>query len=127
MTATFEVSRTGGGATSHLSDQQVERLRSLLVGEAGAQRRQLAEHARVLVELGEPGADPDGVERELVGLHAARALETVEEIEQALTRLAGGDYGMCESCGRPVPFERLEVVPRARFCVACPPRRAFPR
>ena len=127
MTATFEVARAGHGTTSHLSPQQVDRLRGLLLTEREALTRRLAKHAHLLAELGEQAADLEGVERELVGVQAARARDTVEEIDDALTRLADGSYGTCESCGKPVPFERLEVIPRARSCVACPPPSAFPR
>jgi hypothetical protein len=33
-----------------------------------------------------------------------------------LDRLARGQYGRCEHCGRPIPDERLEAVPATRFC-----------
>lgn len=115
MTATFDVN------ISHLNHSEAERLRALLLDERQALTRQLAEYAGVLAQLGEDGTDAQGVERELVGLHAARARDIVEEIDQALSRLADGSYGACECCAAPIPFERLEAVPRARFCVACPP------
>jgi RNA polymerase-binding transcription factor len=46
------------------------------------------------------------------------------ELDEALRRLADGAYGVCESCGRPIPAERLAVRPSARTCVPCagPPR-----
>lgn len=129
MTATFEVISRARGATtaSHLSDDQIARLRAVLVAEREALTCQLDEHTRALVELGEDGTDRNGVERELVGLHAARTRDALEEIHGALGRLSEGSYGMCERCGRPIPFERLEVIPRARSCVACPPPGAFRR
>jgi RNA polymerase-binding transcription factor DksA len=46
-------------------------------------------------------------------------LEQIErelrEIDDALRRLDDGTYGVCEVCGRPIPDERLEAVPTARF------------
>ena len=51
---------------------------------------------------------------------AARAREAIEDIEHALDRLRDGTYGTCEACGAPLPFERLEAIPQARLCVACP-------
>jgi RNA polymerase-binding transcription factor DksA len=41
------------------------------------------------------------------------------DLDEALARLASGDYGVCERCGRPIPAERLAVRPFARTCVAC--------
>jgi RNA polymerase-binding transcription factor DksA len=41
------------------------------------------------------------------------------EIERALTRLADGTYGQCESCSQPIPPRRLEALPFATLCVAC--------
>lgn len=28
-------------------------------------------------------------------------------------------FGLCERCGKPIPKERLEAIPYARYCVAC--------
>ncbi|MGH2794788.1 MAG: TraR/DksA C4-type zinc finger protein [Actinomycetota bacterium] len=41
----------------------------------------------------------------------------LEDAEHALHRLEDGTYGICEGCGRPIPPERLEAQPAARFCV----------
>ncbi len=53
-------------------------------------------------------------------------LEQVErelrEIEDALRRLDDGTYGVCEACGRPIPDERLEALPTARFDAEHEPR-----
>jgi RNA polymerase-binding transcription factor DksA len=43
----------------------------------------------------------------------------VEQLEDALERLAKGDYGMCESCGRPIDPERMEVLPQTSLCIKC--------
>lgn len=39
------------------------------------------------------------------------------DVEHALQRLDEGTYGTCEACGKPIPDERLEAMPAARFCV----------
>ena len=48
-------------------------------------------------------------------------LEQVEaelaDVEHALQRLDDGTYGTCEVDGKPIPEERLEAVPAARFCL----------
>ncbi len=37
------------------------------------------------------------------------------EIEQALNRMKNGTYGICELTGKPIPLERLNAIPWARF------------
>jgi DnaK suppressor protein len=39
------------------------------------------------------------------------------DVEHALRRLDDGTYGTCEFDGKPIPEERLEAMPAARFCV----------
>lgn len=41
----------------------------------------------------------------------------VEEIEHAQERLERGEYGTCQACGQPIPPQRLEAKPAARFCL----------
>lgn len=50
----------------------------------------------------------------------------LDEIADALRRLAAGAYGLCESCRRPIPLQRLRAVPAARFCLACQTAREVP-
>jgi RNA polymerase-binding transcription factor DksA len=44
-------------------------------------------------------------------------LAMLAEVRRARRRVADGDYGTCEVCGRPIPAERLEVRPWAVRCV----------
>jgi DnaK suppressor protein len=67
------------------------------------------------------------VER-MTGAYQARTLyETVKEIDQALERLDDGSYGRCQSCGQPIPAERLRALPWAALCVPCSSRPAHRR
>jgi DnaK suppressor protein len=50
---------------------------------------------------------------------AASLLQTIEEIDTALNRIADGTYGTCVHCGVPIAAERLEFRPFASACVAC--------
>ena len=38
-------------------------------------------------------------------------------VDDALRRLDDGAYGTCVVCGRPIPPERLELVPETPYCV----------
>jgi DnaK suppressor protein len=40
-------------------------------------------------------------------------------VEEALDRLASGDYGTCQRCEEPIAGKRLQVLPWARYCVRC--------
>lgn len=101
-------SRAAGTATSHLSAEELARLRELLLEE----REQQLARSREL----DGAAD---MEADLADVLAVRAQEALEETEQALALLDEGNYGACASCGDPIPFERLEAIPGARSCVSC--------
>lgn len=40
-------------------------------------------------------------------------------VEAAIERVKQGTYGMCDSCGKPIPLARLKVLPFAKLCVQC--------
>jgi DnaK suppressor protein len=40
-------------------------------------------------------------------------------VDEALDRLATGDYGICLGCDEPIAEKRLRALPWARYCVAC--------
>ena len=46
------------------------------------------------------------------------------EIDEAFARVDDGTYGTCLGCSKPVPPERLEILPHTRHCVACQRRAA---
>jgi len=48
-----------------------------------------------------------------------RALETIDDIDLALCRLAAGTYGICENCEQMISAKRLEAMPATRLCVKC--------
>jgi len=61
----------------------------------------------------------DAMEREKAFHFASAEGRALLDVDDALRRLYGGEYGHCESCGNPVSPERLEVVPHARLCIDC--------
>ncbi len=109
---------------SHLSHEALARLRSLLLDESRAHALQSVEHEAVVSQLRDHTDVDSMLERELAEAGAARARAAMADIEHALACLDTGTYGWCEECGAAIPFERLEVVPSARLCVACPDRRS---
>lgn len=59
----------------------------------------------------------------------AQNRRTLEQLHNALDRIAKGTYGVCIKCGRDIPIARLELVPQALICVPCSEKstRARPR
>jgi DnaK suppressor protein len=57
---------------------------------------------------------------EFVTLHLSRLdYAQLLLVNEALDRLATGEYGTCQECEEAIPPKRLQAVPWARFCVAC--------
>jgi len=48
-----------------------------------------------------------------------RSVARVREMEEALKRLSGKDYGICDECGCDIGVARLKANPSARLCVSC--------
>ena len=43
----------------------------------------------------------------------------LQQIDQSLSRIDEGTYGLCTHCGNPIPEKRLEAVPWTPYCVEC--------
>jgi RNA polymerase-binding transcription factor DksA len=43
----------------------------------------------------------------------------LEQINEALTRIDGGKYGVCATCLKPIEADRLVVRPYSTLCMAC--------
>ena len=63
--------------------------------------------------------DRGGYDNDTLAALIGSTRRAVADTAQALRRMAEGRYGTCERCTAPIPLERLEVLPHARFCVPC--------
>ncbi|TXS44762.1 TraR/DksA family transcriptional regulator [Streptomyces sp. t39] len=83
--------------------------------------RQRLEHERAsrLTQLEAIEEERHEAPHDLMIAQQSAIRRVLTEIEAAFARLERGDYGRCEGCARPVPHERLEILPYARCCVAC--------
>ena len=78
----------------------------------------LAYHRAAAVRDGlDGGAAPNQAQRLLRRTVAAR--RKLADIEEALARLASGDFGHCEYCRAPLAVELLIAVPETRYCPPC--------
>lgn len=48
---------------------------------------------------------------------AERQQKYLEQVDEALERIDNGTYGICKVTGEPIPIERLEEVPVAKYSV----------
>jgi DnaK suppressor protein len=108
-----------GAGTALVDTATVNRLREALLAERVAQLEVAAESDATAEELSGHDGTATIVDRELAGASAARARMMVAEVDSALARMEDGAYGLCERCRGPIPVERLDAVPHARFCVRC--------
>jgi DnaK suppressor protein len=46
-------------------------------------------------------------------------VDLLGKVERALDNIENGRYGICESCGKPIPMARLDVLPYVTLCVDC--------
>lgn len=45
--------------------------------------------------------------------------EQLAAVDCVLNKLRQGTYGLCDSCGKPIPLARLEAIPHTNHCVDC--------
>jgi DnaK suppressor protein len=61
----------------------------------------------------------DSIETEQAFLHASKGTDYLLALDNALTRIEKGTYGICQECGEKIPPRRLEAYLAADLCVAC--------
>jgi len=112
---------------------QPEKVREKLLARRRALLSKVAQvesELRSLDENLEPEPEEEGQEANLARLLERleeRERREIEEIDRALTRIATGDYGLCESCGEWIQPARLEAMPTAVLCVRCAEEQEGPR
>ncbi len=65
-----------------------------------------------------PDISADKRARRLVRRTVA-ARQRLADTEDALNRLAAGNFGECEQCGAPIPVVVLFAAPESRYCPGC--------
>ncbi|MDX3137144.1 TraR/DksA C4-type zinc finger protein [Streptomyces europaeiscabiei] len=83
--------------------------------------RQRLEHERntrltQLQAIAEAGHD---AEEHLMSAQKDTIERVLKEIDAACARIQDRSYGTCQGCSKPIPIERLEILPYTRFCVPC--------
>lgn len=117
-------------SADHLDIEQRQRLESLLLRE---RERTMRSHRRLSEMSSETpeesssivGRDPSDngshrANQENASLLASREHDKIRAIDEALRLLRDRpeSYGLCETCGAPIPYGRLEFLPTTRRCSA---------
>ena len=61
----------------------------------------------------------DARDREISHILTDRDRGKLEGIDEAISRVDDGTYGLCEDCGAEIAEGRLEALPFTRLCVTC--------
>ncbi|MGQ9677918.1 MAG: TraR/DksA family transcriptional regulator [bacterium] len=120
-----------------LSQKDLRRLEEVLLKEKqrilrqGNFTRQLMDFATDTGELSShhthiADQGSENFQREFASQLRSIESRSLREIDEALTRIAAGTYGICEQCGEPIPVARLDVVPYARLCMKCAKKEKKP-
>jgi RNA polymerase-binding transcription factor DksA len=59
----------------------------------------------------------DNFEQEMAVSLLENAGQNLEQIHDALNRIAEGTYGRCLECGKAIPRQRLQALPFTPYCV----------
>lgn len=76
-----------------------------------------AERSGVSTHMADHGSDNFRHDMELELLTSEG--DAIERVEEAITRLLSGEYGICQDCGCTINPARLEAKPFALFCIKC--------
>jgi DnaK suppressor protein len=114
--------------TQDLTPDDVVRLKSRLEQQVKALSSKDGElRARLAAEesattntfvAGTEGAMAAEADDEVIALLHHEQME-LAAAQEALGRIAHGDYGYCAECGDNIGIKRLEVLPEAHMCVSC--------
>ena len=111
-------------AASSVTPARLRKLRT----ELHLQRRfRVGQLQDLAAAVAEPPSSTDEAERQVACALAVAAESALSDIDDALQRFHSGRYGKCEHCAARIPFDRLEALPMARFCMPCQYRKETSR
>ncbi|MEU0675547.1 TraR/DksA C4-type zinc finger protein [Streptomyces sp. NPDC006172] len=101
-----------------LDTPRTETNRERLTAHEALQRLEHERASRLtqLRAIGQAGPD---AEEQVMSAQRDTIQRVLTEIEAAFDRLQDGSYGTCRTCTKPIPVERLEILPYTPLCVPC--------
>ena len=85
--------------------------------ETEALRRDRSDLSNMPIHMADLGTDNYEIDN-IIGLVDSER-KILVEINDALSRIEDGTYGICQGHSEPIPKQRLKAIPWARYCVAC--------
>jgi DnaK suppressor protein len=112
-----------------MKEQDLNRFLKKLINRRELIRKILRDTEKTAMERGESGerifhhhisdSATDEELRELAFMSATRLREELAMIEEAISRIREGSYGICLKCSKKIPLDRLKAIPYARYCISC--------
>jgi len=106
-----------------LSQEQIKKLKELLLKEKQEILQEFLEEENTInnqVEYVEDIAEQafDSIDRNILIKISEKNRKKLKYIEESLKLIEENKYGICE-CGKPIEFERLELIPYTKYCKDC--------
>lgn len=112
---------------AYMSEAQQGYFRALLLDQRDELQGRIDEEFQALQDTERASDEADVASREEARHWQLRLLERekklLDKIDQALERLARGDYGWCEETGEPIGLRRLLLRPTASLCIEAKERQ----
>ncbi|AZL68599.1 MULTISPECIES: RNA polymerase-binding protein DksA [Pseudomonas] len=113
--------------SAYMNEPQRQYFRNLLLAERDALQARIDQEFRALREQ-EVHSDPADIgsaeeERHWQLRSLEREKKLLDKIDQALERLARGEYGWCEETGEPIGLRRLLLRPTASLSIEAKERQ----
>ena len=102
----------------------LEKRNEILEGLNQELSERIGKAAELKASLGSDTGDMSTLERDsnLSISFARRYWSMLRQIDQALTRVDEGSYGICEECGEKIDKKRLDILPFTLYCTRCQSR-----
>jgi RNA polymerase-binding transcription factor DksA len=108
-----------------LSPERIERLRGYLLEQKASLQQQLVgltdAAQQAVVGLGNHMAEDATAAFDQAAVVSLRRghQRQLEDVENALRRMANGTYGKCARCNEDIDFARLKAIPHTALCMSC--------
>ncbi|AQZ35856.1 RNA polymerase-binding protein DksA [Pseudomonas sp. LPH1] len=127
LTATTEAELLAQPADDYMNDAQQQFFRELLLTQRAELQARIDEE---FTELRQPDTSSDVADigaaeeqRQWQLRLLEREKKLLDKIDQALERLARGEYGWCAETGEPIGLKRLLLRPTATLCIEAKERQ----
>jgi DnaK suppressor protein len=110
---------------SALTTLQIQSFKEQLLEQKSNLEKNLNLTTQELNELGasNSGDEADGAahlkDHQIGNILSQRQTEQLKAVLRSLKRLEDETYGICEMCGEPISYERLQVKIFADYCISC--------